>query len=89
MANLRSCPRCGSVEIDWLEHASTCHFTQTAEGIDPEGYPSTPDPFKVAGSCRPCGHVWTARGALQIWDLPGHPDYDRNCGELVSPPEEE
>lgn len=77
MGDLRRCPCCRSVEIDWFEHAHlTCHFTQTEDGIDPEGYPSTPDAFKVAGSCRSCGHEWTARGDIQIWDLPGHPDYD-------------
>ena len=35
------------------------------------------DPVRVRGLCLSCTHQWTIRGAHQIVNLPGHPDYEK------------
>ena len=83
-AALRTCPACGGKKIDWYEWATlSMHFTQDEDGIDPEGYVGTPDPIKVTGECANCGHCWTAKKVSQIWDLPGHPDYEPSHARIA------
>lgn len=83
MSALRGCPECRSKEVDWYEHSEMrIHFTQTSDGIEEDGYPDTPNPLKVTGECRDCGHCWTVRGAFQITDLPGHSESRTTLGAV-------
>lgn len=74
---LLRCPACRSVNVEWYERSElVIHFRQSAQGVDPDGFPAPPDPRRVTGECSDCGHAWTARGAMMIQDIPGHPEHE-------------
>lgn len=69
---LRRCPRCSSVRIDWIETSTTIAvYEQTEQGIHPDGLLEPGDPVRVDGRCCACGHEWRARilhaGQLNGW----------------------
>lgn len=72
------CPKCRRTDPiqlveEWTGH--TLAFDQLPDGsIDPVGYTGEGRPCAVYGRCG-CGHCWKIRGATQIINLPGHPDY--------------
>lgn len=73
---LRQCGKCKSRRIWWYEVTENIQsFEQTDDGIDAEGFHSAGNIIGLHARCRKCGHRWAARGASQVTQLPGHPDY--------------
>ncbi len=75
---LKACPKCGSVEIEWLEISTHFHiFNQDEAGISPIGYADAGGAVSITGRCEKCGHKWTPRAgshrAIMVSDLPGYP----------------
>ena len=72
-AQLRKCPRCGSVYVRWYEiYEQPMFWDQYADGIDPEGCETqTGDIIGIRGKCRRCQHRWKPRGVRQVSQLTG------------------